>query len=108
LPRADHGKLRWATLRSRKNLTKRLLGEALAHNLSLLMRHLTGDGTPRQWLSQAGAALVAGTAALAACLALSAAELISRVRAGFAGLARPTLESGFTPIFEIPRISKGC
>jgi len=49
----DHGCLRRATLRGRENLTKRQLGGALAYNLSLLMRHLTGQGTPKQWLASA-------------------------------------------------------
>jgi len=47
----DHGKHRRATLRGRKNLTKRQLCAALAHNLSLLLRHLTGCGTAKQWLA---------------------------------------------------------
>lgn len=47
----DHGKLRRATLRGRENLTKRQLVGALSHNLSLLMRHLTGHGTAKQWLA---------------------------------------------------------
>lgn len=49
----DHGSLRRATLRGRENLTKRQLGGALAYNLSLLMRHLLGQGTPKQWLAAA-------------------------------------------------------
>ena len=52
----DHGKLRRATLRGRENLSKRQLGGALAFNLSLLMRHLTGHGTPKQLLAAACAA----------------------------------------------------
>lgn len=104
----DHGKLRRATLRGRKNLTKRQLDGALAHNLSLLMRHLTGHGTPKQWLARSGTALWAGTEAPAACLALFAVEVIRRARAGFAGRARPAPKSGIIPIIEIPRISTGC
>lgn len=104
----DHGKLRRATLRGHQNLTKRKLGGALAHNLSLLMRHLTGHGTPKQWLARSGTALRAGTEALAACLALLAVELIRRVRARFAGRARPAPQSGIVPTIEIPRISTGC
>jgi transposase len=50
----DHGKHRRATLRGRKNLTKRQLAAAFTHNLSLLMRHLTGHGTPKQWLAATG------------------------------------------------------
>lgn len=44
----DHGKHRRATLRGRVNLTKRQLVAAFTHNLSLLMRHLTGYGTVKQ------------------------------------------------------------
>ena len=44
----DHRKHRRATLRGRVNLTKRQLVAALTHNLSLLMRHLTGYGTVKQ------------------------------------------------------------
>lgn len=47
----DHGKLRRATLRGQENLTKRQLVGALSHNLTLLMRHLTGHGTAKQWLA---------------------------------------------------------
>lgn len=50
----DHGGLRRATLRGEENLTKRQLGAALTYNLSLLMRHLTGTGTPKQWLAGVG------------------------------------------------------
>ena len=50
----DHGGLRRASLRGVENLTKRQLGGALAYNLSLLMRHLTGVGTPKQWLAGVG------------------------------------------------------
>ena len=53
----DHGGLRRATLRGELNLTKRQLAAALAYDLSLLMRHLTGHGTPKQWLAMAGKAL---------------------------------------------------
>lgn len=47
----DHGKHRRATLRGRRNLSKRQLAAALTYNLSLLMRHLTGFGTAKQWLA---------------------------------------------------------
>ncbi|MFD2257894.1 transposase, partial [Luteolibacter algae] len=47
----DHGKHRRATLRGRVNLSKRQLAAALTHNLSLMMRHLTGYGTVKQWLA---------------------------------------------------------
>ena len=49
----DHGNLRKATLRGRQNLSKRQLVGAMSHNLSILMRHLTGHGTAKQWLAKA-------------------------------------------------------
>ena len=47
----DHGGRRRATLRGCENLTKAYYGAALAHNLSLLMRHLHACGTPKQWVA---------------------------------------------------------
>lgn len=61
----DQGGMRRASLRGVLNLTKRHLAAVLAYDLSLLMRHLTGHGTPKQWLAAAGevvARLFAGTA----------------------------------------------
>ncbi len=55
----DHGGLRRATLRGELNLTKRQLGAALTYNLSLLLRHLTGTGTPKQWLAGVGGLVTA-------------------------------------------------
>lgn len=49
----DHGGRRRATLRGCENLTKAYYGAALTHNLSLLMRHLHGCGTPKQWVAGA-------------------------------------------------------
>lgn len=54
----DHGGLRRATLRGCENLTKRQLAGALSHNLSLLLRHLFGIGTPKQALAAARNALL--------------------------------------------------
>lgn len=47
----DHGGRRRATLRGCEKLTKAYYGAALTHNLSLLMRHLHGCGTPKQWVA---------------------------------------------------------
>lgn len=47
----DHGGRRRATLRGCANLTKAYYGAILTHNLSLLMRHLHGCGTPKQWVA---------------------------------------------------------
>lgn len=55
----DHGGLRRTTLRGTSNLTKRQLAAALAFDLSLLMRKLTGCGTPKQWLAGACGAFLA-------------------------------------------------
>lgn len=44
----DQGGMRRATLRGTVNLTKRHLAAVLAYDLSFLMRHLTGHGTPKQ------------------------------------------------------------
>jgi transposase len=49
----DHGGLRRATLRGCEKLTKREIGGAMSHNLSLLLRHLFGIGTPKQALAAA-------------------------------------------------------
>jgi transposase len=49
----DQGGMRRATLRGAANLAKRHLAAVLAYDLSLLMRHLTGHGTPKQWLAAA-------------------------------------------------------
>jgi transposase len=54
----DHGGLRRATLRGCEKLTKRQLAGALSHNLSLLLRHLFGIGTPKQALAAARRALL--------------------------------------------------
>lgn len=54
----DQGGLRRTTLRGKSNLIKRQLAAALAFDLSLLMRKLTGCGTPKQWLAGARGALL--------------------------------------------------
>ena len=47
----DHGGRRRATLRGCAKLTKAYYGAILGHNLSVLMRHLHGCGTPKQWVA---------------------------------------------------------
>jgi hypothetical protein len=44
----DRGGLRRTWLRGRENVHKRYLLHVAGHNLSLLMRHLIGAGTPRE------------------------------------------------------------
>jgi transposase len=48
----DHGGLRRATLKGCENLTKRHYAAALSFNLSLLLRHVFGIGTAKQWLAK--------------------------------------------------------
>jgi transposase len=55
----DHGGLRRTTLRGCEKLTKRQKTGALTYNLSLLMRHLFGVGTPKQALAQGWECLIA-------------------------------------------------
>ena len=57
----DQGGMRRATLRGCVNLTMRLVGAALAFDLSLLMRHLYGVGTPKQWEARPKGAFLAST-----------------------------------------------
>lgn len=49
----DCGGARRTTLRGRENIRKRYLMQAACANLSLLMRHLAGVGTPKQALAAA-------------------------------------------------------
>jgi transposase len=60
----DHGGLRRATLRGCEKLTKRHIGGALTYNLSLLLRHLFGVGTPKQALAGVRRALLAAISLL--------------------------------------------
>lgn len=59
----DCGGARKAMLRGRQNIRKRYLIQTAGANLSMLMRHLVGTGTPKQ-------ALVAGRRIRAAFIAL--------------------------------------
>lgn len=64
----DCGGARRTTLRGRDNIRKRYLIQAACANLSLLMRHLTGFGTPKQALAACKAALIVIYAAIWALL----------------------------------------
>lgn len=55
----DCGGARRTKLRGRENIRKRYLIQAACANLSLLMRHLTGLGTPKQALAAAEDAIIA-------------------------------------------------
>lgn len=108
----DHGKHRRATLRGQRNLTKRQLAAALSYNLSLLMRHLIGCGTPKQW--QAGnRSLLSGLLAVLK-LALSALVTCFERRMNRAGrfLTASADWRHHAPNFirgaGIPGISTGC
>ncbi len=111
----DHGKHRRATLRGRKNLTKRQLAAAFTHNLSVLMRHLTGHGTPKQWLAAGAGALFGVIAALWAKLERLVTGWTRRLRRyrfnqpGIAGIVvRVASRLDFTGDSEIRRFSTGC
>ena len=69
----DSGGLRRTTLRGLENINKRYLCGILAFNLSLIMRKLTGVGTPRQ-------AAAAGRAVFGQILAVL--EVLGRILAG--------------------------
>lgn len=104
----DHGSLRRATLRGLDNLTKRQLGGALAYNLSLLMRHLTGYGTPKQRLA---AACVVMARVLAGLLAWTERQ-IAPARRGERRPAHRDPIAGSLPVILHPNqmagFSTGC
>jgi transposase len=66
----DCGGARRTTLRGRENIRKRYLIQAACANLSLLMRHLTGIGTPKQALAAPSARLITLLSALLRLLGL--------------------------------------
>lgn len=108
----DHGKHRRATLRGRNNLTKRHVSAALSYNLSLLMRHLTGCGTAKQWLAGNGPAFWRGLGSLLAGLKPLLAMFCLRTRqiGRLASIARrPQVPPPFTSReWEFLRFSTGC
>src|SRR3954452_14717850 len=55
----DRGGMRRAWLRGRENLHKRYLIHVSGYNLGLIMRLLTGAGTPREFQARVSASLVA-------------------------------------------------
>ena len=57
----ETGRMRRVHLRGRRNILKRLLVHAGASNLGLLMRYLTGIGTPRSLQGRAAALVALGT-----------------------------------------------
>jgi transposase len=87
----DHGGLRRTTLRGKANLTKRQLAAVLTYNLSLLIRHLIGCGTPKQWLAAAGGRVFACLKLIAALI--RAIRLLQSPRMPFARKYAALLES---------------
>ena len=55
----DRGGMRRAWLRGRENLHKRYLIHVAGYNLGLIMRLLTGAGTPREFRARVSACLAA-------------------------------------------------
>ena len=55
----DRAGMRRAWLRGRENLQKRYLIQVAGYNLSLMMRLLTGAGTPREFRARGSASLAA-------------------------------------------------
>lgn len=113
-PFAHHyraGGLRRMHLRGHGKIIKRLLTHAMAGNLGLLMRCLTGIGTPRGLqgaaarlgaaLHQARAALIDGLTRVLACLAQSSRQTGSRFKAT-STFSQPQ------PMIEIMGSSTGC
>ena len=105
------GGLRRATLRGRLNLTKRQIGAAIAFNFSLLMRHLHGIGTPKQW-EAAVAALIERLSNLVGTLRTTLGALLGLdPRTGFrselSGAIRQNLPWGILTA-KATRISTGC
>jgi hypothetical protein len=66
----DCGAARRTTLRDRANIRKRYLIQAACANISLVMRHLTGFGTPKQALAGSRAALEAVLSSILALIGL--------------------------------------
>jgi transposase len=90
----DAGAARRTTLRGRENIRKRYLIQAACANLSLLMRSLTGFGTPKQAL--------AASRALVAKLCRSIWPLAVRVWPHFDTLAPITLIVADLRVIRIP------
>ena len=66
----DRGGMRRAWLRGRENLHERYLIHVAGYNFGLIMRLLTGAGTPREFQARASACLVATISTTGGLLAL--------------------------------------
>ncbi len=101
----DHGGKRRATLRGCENLTKAYHGAALAHNLSLLMRHLHGCGTPKQWVAGVFLAIWRWLSAPRAQFGSPQPTFIAPIHARASGsITSPVLGHGG----KVARFSTGC
>ena len=107
----DHSGLRRATLRGALNLTKRQIGAAIAFNFSLLMRHLHGIGTPKQW-EAAVAALIERLSGLVGTLRTTLGALLGldRRRGFRSELFRAPRQNAAwaTMTMEVTRFSTDC
>ena len=103
----DQGGLRRATLRGKSNLTKRQLAAAIAFDLSLLMRKLTGCGTPKQWLAGARGALFALLGRLLRALSRLEVQDAAR-RIDFRPSHSKHAPAGHAADGIVPRLESGC
>jgi transposase len=76
----DCGGARQTTLRGRENIRKRYLIQAACANLSLLMRRLTGIGTPKQALAACQKALMVVFDAIIVVVAFTRATIVRKLR----------------------------
>ena len=107
----DHGGLRRATLRGCENLSKRLVGAVIAFNLSVLMRHLYGVGTAKQWearVSRAHEGLVNVLNGLSNTVWLHFANLLSKLLSVQPPLQRSPRIELFASGPQIVANSTGC
>lgn len=86
----------------------RQLGGVLSYNLSLLMPHLTGNGTPKQWLAGSFAVLVTVMRSLTEWIGLTEAQ--SRAPARSCEKFHPASRFTFRILRmnQITRFSTGC
>ena len=89
----DDGGMRRTHLRGRENIAKRYLVHSAAFNLGLIMRKLTGFGTPKGWADARRAVL------------LAAVRLWEALRRSWRALHRrlPAVPTGYTNQAALPR-----
>jgi transposase len=108
----DQGGMRRATLRGCEKLTMKLIGAVMAFNLSLLMRHLHGLGTPKQWEARAMRGLSNGIRVLRA-LRKTVWTGLGQIPAAHRELSlnlKPTFQRSWKlcPRSQISHFSTGC